>query len=290
MIYIIVPTFGRVEHTRRFLKTVREKFSDLRFIITDDHPEFPNCKAFSGEPDCTVLRSDTPLWWVGSINLGIEYVLKICSDDDIVIFANNDVMIPKDGAFEEVLQTLRSNLDLIIVPITENTTGTFISSGCQLKSVFPYYTVHPRKPATDVEIDFATARFLMTSGKVVRTVGRINPDLVQYHGDYYFSKMAQSYGIKTLISPRVRCIVDDEETGFKNVNIQTFKGFMVSLTSIRSANNIKYRYVLFRSFYSPVVSALVVAQMTAISFARFVVNALKVRFKNTDRTQTPQSS
>lgn len=290
MIYIIVPTFGRAEHTRRLLKTVRQNFAGTRFIITDDHPEFPNFKAFATDPDCTILCSDTPLWWVGSINLGIEYVLQICSDDDVIIFANNDVMLPEDSAVEEVLQILKSDSDLIIVPITENTTGTFISSGCQLKSVFPYYTIHPKKPAMEVEIDFSTARFLMTSGKVVRTVGKINPDLVQYHGDYYFSKIAQSYGIKTFISPRIRCIVDDEETGFKNGNIHTLKGFVESLTSIRSANNIKYRYVLFRSFYSPSVSALIVVQMTVISFVRFGINALKVRFRKMDDIETPSSN
>lgn len=207
--------------------------------------------------------------------MGIDHLLQNCCDEDIVVFANNDVIIPKDGAFNEVLETLRSNLDLIIVPVTQDHNGAFISSGCQLKSLFPYYTIHPKKPTEDVEIDFATARFLMTTGKVIRTVGNINPALIQYHGDYYFSKMAQTYGIKTFISPRIRCIVDEEETGFKNVNIQSFSKFFYSLYSIRSANNIKYRYRLFRSFYSPLVSILIVGQMTAISFVRFVINSIK---------------
>lgn len=279
MIYIIVPTFGRVEHTQNFIKTVRDQFSDLLFIITDDHPEFPNYSAFSGDPDCHVIRSYTALWWVGSINLGIEYVLTVCNDDDIIIFANNDVIIPKNNAFNDVLTTLRSNLNLIILPITENTAGAFISSGCQLKSIFPYYTYHPKKPAKDIEIDFATARFLMTSGKVVKTVREINPKLIQYHGDYYFSKKAQSYGIKTLLSPSIRCIVDDDETGYKNGNIQTLKEFLSSLKSIRSANNIKYRYILFRSFYSPIISSLIVMQMTAISFMRFFINVFRTRLQ-----------
>lgn len=280
MIYIIIPTFGRVEHTRRFLETARQKFSERQFIITDDHPELPNYNEFSDEPDCQVLRSNVPLWWVGSINLGIKYVLQSCNDDDIIIFANNDVLLKKDGDFAGVVATLRSQLDLIIVPLTEDTSGNFISSGCQLKSVFPYYTVHPKNPERDVEIDFATARFLMTSGKVVKTVRQINPNLLQYHGDYYFSKMAQNYGIKTFISPRIRCIVDDTETGLKNVNIYTLRSFIEALTSIRSANNIKFRYVLFSSFYSPLISVMIVVQITIISFLRFAANALIARLKN----------
>ena len=280
MIYIIIPTFGRVEHTRRFLETTREKFPERLFIITDDHPEFPNYNEFFDEPDCQVLCSNIPLWWVGSINLGIKYVLQSCNDDDIIIFANNDVLLTKDGDFAGVVATLRSQLDLIIVPLTEDTSGNFISSGCQLKSVFPYYTVHPKNPEKDVEIDFATARFLMTSGKVVKTVRQINPNLLQYHGDYYFSKMAQNYGIKTFISPRIRCIVDDTETGLKNVNIYTLRSFIEALTSIRSANNIKFRYVLFSSFYSPLISVMIVVQITFISFLRFAANALIARLKN----------
>ncbi len=277
MKYIIVPTFGRVEHTRKFLDSVRSRFSDLHVVITDDHPDLPSQAAFADEPDCTVLTSDTPLWWVGSINAGLAHVLKRCDDTDIVIFANNDVQLADGGAYDQIIGSLQTTPDRIFVPVTEDSNGHAISSGCQLKSLFPYYTCHPRNPLQDTEIDFATARFLITSGKVARIVGQINPKLVQYHGDYYFSKKAQDYGVRTYITPRIKCVVDDDETGLKNVNILTFSDFLKSLTSIRSANNIRYRYFLFRSFYSPLVSALVTAQMTVISFARYFINMIRSR-------------
>lgn len=276
MIYIIIPTFGRAGQTAEFLNSVKSKLPNVQFVITDDHPDLPNSMRFAADPSCMVLCSRDPLWWVGSINLGLTYLMGIgLKDDDIVIFANNDVVLPESADYLQIISDLKRNPRQIFVPVTEDTNGQFVSSGCQLNSVFPYFTNHPRFPQVDTEIDFATARFLMTSGYVIKEVGLVNPQLLQYHGDYYFSKKAKKLGIKTYITPRVRCIVDDNDTGLKNFNIRTFSEFYESLFSERSPNNIEYRFKFFRSFYSPVVSVLIVAQITTISFVRYLGNALR---------------
>ena len=48
-----------------------------------------------------VFQSNKELWWVGSINYGIEILFNEfdLKDKDVVIFANNDVQIDKSYEF-----------------------------------------------------------------------------------------------------------------------------------------------------------------------------------------------
>ena len=46
-----------------------------------------------------LLPSKKELWWVGSINLGIEILFNSydLQDEDIIVFANSDVQIEKNS-------------------------------------------------------------------------------------------------------------------------------------------------------------------------------------------------
>ena len=67
-----------------------------------------------------------------------------------------------------------------------------------------------------------TARFLMTSGSVLRKVGYINKKLVQYGGDNDFTLTAKRFhSINTYLIRDSVCMLDDTNTGIKNQNIKT---------------------------------------------------------------------
>ena len=65
-----------------------------------------------------------------------------------------------------------------------------------------------------------TARFLMMSGHVLKKVGYINKNLIQYGGDNDFTLTANRlYDIKTYILRDAICKLEDSVTGIKNQNI-----------------------------------------------------------------------
>ena len=275
MIYVIVPTFGREAQTRIFVDSVNEVFEVVKFIITDDHPNKPNFLEFHGDDNCTVLVSQQELWWVGSINLALSHLEKIgYCESDIVIFANNDVEIPQLFNTPYVLKILSEDPRRILVPLTHNHSNDFISSGCRLLSAFPYLTWHPLSPERETRIDFGTARFMITTGEVIKAVGRIDGNLIQYHGDYYFTRKAKDLDIYTWITPQLYCVVDDSEKNLKNANINNFTELFYSFRSIRSPNHVAQRYLLFRAFCNPVIAGLVVLQLTFISVVRVGINVL----------------
>ena len=108
-----------------------------------------------------------------------------------------------------------------------------------------------------------SARFLMMSGRVLQKVSYINKELVQYLGDNDFTLSAKKfYGINTYILRDATCRLDDTQTGIKNNNIQNIRELYKSLFSIKSPNNIKYRYRFFKKFFGPTRSFFIVVSMT----------------------------
>ena len=97
MIYIIVPTFDRVEDTKNFLNSIHRSVSSKYLVLLiDDHPSNITFNTIK-KNNVKVLPSNEELWWVGSVNLGIKKLLNEynLNEDDIVVFANNDVQIEK---------------------------------------------------------------------------------------------------------------------------------------------------------------------------------------------------
>jgi GT2 family glycosyltransferase len=196
MIFIIVPTFARVEETKNFLSSLQRSIEKKYLVILiDDHPEKVTLKAIQQNNNINVITSDKELWWVGSINLGIKLVFKKykLKDEDIVIFANNDIQIGKES-FDILEQEIQKNKNQIVHPRTFDQDNVEVSSGSKIFTFFPYITRHPKKFKKNKEnIDMGCARFLMMSGRVLSKIGYINHNLVQYGGDNDFTLSAKRY-------------------------------------------------------------------------------------------------
>ena len=64
MIYIIVPTFARVEDTKNFLSSIQESIKkDYLVLLIDDHPEKPTFKEINQNINVKVFPQQNELWW-----------------------------------------------------------------------------------------------------------------------------------------------------------------------------------------------------------------------------------
>tara|TARA_X000000368_G_scaffold344252_1_gene283004 strand:+ start:39198 stop:40040 length:843 start_codon:yes stop_codon:yes gene_type:complete len=280
VIYILVPTFARVEETKNFLLSISQCIDgDYLILIIDDHPEKVTFNNIEQSDQLKVVVSEKELWWVGSINLGIhmlinDYDLK---DEDTVVFANNDVQIDKNS-FNLLHNEIKKNFNQIVHPRTFNHDGLEVSSGAKIFSYLPYITIHPKNFVEKKRlIDMGTARFLMMSGKVLMKVGNINTDLIQYGGDNDFTLNAKrSHKIFTYIIRDATCVLDDTETGIKNHNITNLKDLYMSFFSIKSPNNIKYRFRFFKNFFGKTVAFLITTSMTLNTIVKFMITKIKI--------------
>jgi len=279
MIYIIIPTFGRIEETKKFLNSINESINkEYLCLIIDDHPDNVTYSSIKQNKNIRIITSVSELWWVGSINLGIKLLYEeyYLSCEDIVIFANNDIEIDKNN-FTILYKELQKDNNQIVHPRTFNHHNVEVSSGAKILNFLPYITKHPKNFVNEKElIDMGTARFLMMRGGTLKKVSFINKDLIQYLGDNYFTLSASRFfNIKTYILRDAICKLDDTNTGIKNSNIKTIKEVYESFSSIKSPNNIKYRYIFFSKFFNNFFSLLIVASMTLNVLMKYILNKLR---------------
>jgi GT2 family glycosyltransferase len=278
MIYIIVPTFSRVEETNKLLSSIQNSIKkEYLVLIIDDHPQKVTFNAIKNNNRVEVLLSEKELWWVGSVNLGIKFLFDKYNlqDEDIVVFANNDVQIDK-GCFDILEQEMQKNKNQIVHPRTFDQDEVEVSSGAKILTFFPYITRHPKDFKKGKEIiDMGTARFLMMSGSVLNKVGYINQDLVQYGGDNDFTLSAKRFhDIDTYIIRDAICRLDDTQTGIKNHNIPSLKELYRSFFSIKSPNNIKYRYIFFKNFFGKVGAFFITGSLFLNTVVKFMIRKI----------------
>lgn len=279
MTYILVPTFARVEETKVFLESVEESIErNYVVLLIDDHPDKVTSKNIKENQYIKILTPETELWWVGCINLGIKTLFESydIKDEDLVIFANNDVTIDKQS-FNRLRDVLKEYKEQIIHPRTFDQNNMEVSSGAKILNLFPYITKHPKNFFADkIEIDMGTARFLCMTAVTLKKVGYINNKLVQYLGDNdYTLRAKRKYNIRTYILRDAVCQLDDTRTGIKNTNIRTIKELYESFFSIKSSNNIKFRYQFFKEHFGSFISLLITFSMTLNALVKFVIRKIK---------------
>jgi GT2 family glycosyltransferase len=275
MIYIIVPTFARVEDTEIFLRSISDNVNDIySVLLIDDHPDKPTLNAFKDKKNVKVYASEKELWWVGCINFGIRLVIETfdLKSEDIIVFANNDVEI-ETNCFDILKKEIQKNKYQILHPRTFNQDGVEVSSGSKILTFFPYLSFHPKGfKKYKKMIDMGTARFLITSGSVLKKVGYVNKNLLQYGGDNDFTLSAKRmHGIKTYIIKDAICRLNDTQTGLKNHNMLTIKQLYQSFFSLKSPNNIKYRFILFKKFFGNVGSFFITLSLTLNTILKFIL-------------------
>jgi len=273
MIYIILPVFKRVEFTRRFMESVRKtKKTNVRFIIVDDEKSiYSNFYSFINEEDVDVLKTAGDVWWCKTVYQGIEYLLSSIKRDvlfnDVVIIANNDVLVQSD--IFNILDKLNDNC--IVHPITKLVdTKEIVSSGCKVTSWLPFITEHPtdiNRPV--VEVDMLTARFLCMKGSVLLKNGNVNRELLQYHGDTEFTLRAKKNDIKNYIVSSVFVTLDDNDNSA--IYQKSFFNFFKSLIDETKSNSVKQKYLFLRCSFGVFKSFLITLNMAVNGFIKVFI-------------------
>jgi N-acetylglucosaminyl-diphospho-decaprenol L-rhamnosyltransferase len=97
-VFVLIPVFNRLSHTRRVIQALREQVLDgaLRIIIINDGSTDGTRDFLASQPDVTSLEGGGALWWGGAVDMGLRYVLPIAGSDDYVLFLNNDTWFAAD--------------------------------------------------------------------------------------------------------------------------------------------------------------------------------------------------
>ena len=110
MIHVLIPVFNRLNLTIKCIKSLKKQksYESINIIVVDDNSTDGTSVCLKKKfLDLTILKGTGNLYWGGSIKLGIEYVMKICSDKDWILTVNNDVELLPDS-IEKLLEVVKS--------------------------------------------------------------------------------------------------------------------------------------------------------------------------------------
>ncbi|MFN2126890.1 MAG: glycosyltransferase family 2 protein, partial [Anaerolineales bacterium] len=79
-VFVVIPVFNRKGYTRKCLASFKKQDTDqFSLIVVDDNSPDGTGEMIRREfPDTILLEGNGDLWWVGSINKGIQHALSIC--------------------------------------------------------------------------------------------------------------------------------------------------------------------------------------------------------------------
>jgi GT2 family glycosyltransferase len=251
MLYIIVPVHNRINTTVKFITSLRKQnYTEYSLVIVNDGSK-DNTKQIIEEsfPETTVIEGNGNLFWGGGINAGLNYISGFLQPNDFIAFANNDTILFDDTITQ--LMKYAENEKALFHSLVIKSDQQIISSGAKIVNWPLFITRHPFRgkklgqinfPEKEV-IDLMTARFVVFKATILNSYPSIDiTNFPHYVGDNDFSMSLKKMGIKTYIIPASKCIIDVSTTGDNPHKLRTFRSVINSLTSIRSTNNLVYRY------------------------------------------------
>ncbi|MDP9080669.1 MAG: glycosyltransferase family 2 protein [Bacteroidota bacterium] len=257
MIYIIIPVFNRWNFTRACLKSlVRQAYQHFTIIVVDhgstDNTELGIKAEFS---EVIVMKGSNSLWWTGATNLGVKKALDLSvNDDDFILTLNNDLEVG-DNYLDALIEAYNRYKPCFVGSVSVDIlqpervvyAGSYINTAKAKYSApkerkLPYSTL---VSATDhVDSDMLTGRGTLIPKKAFLDLGLFDErNFPHYMADEDFAMRGKKADYRIIVASAavVKSHVSDTGINFRNGN-KSIKNFVNSLRSIKSANNLKYRF------------------------------------------------
>lgn len=253
MIYIIIPVHNRILLTNNCLKSLSTQTNvNFNIIVIDDGSIDGTSEMVEIEfPQVILLNGDGSLWWTGSMNKGLDYVLEICEPDDYILALNDDLNIP-DKYLENLSNTVKKFPNSLIgsVIVDTNDNETILSGGIKINwwnakrtNVDKGKTISSFPKGSFAETSVLTGRGVLIPVKVYQTIGIYNGKHYKQYSDTELTKRAEKAGYKLVVS--YDSIVYSEPLKINNIMIDS----IYKITDLwkyyfndRSNTNLKFRF------------------------------------------------
>jgi GT2 family glycosyltransferase len=253
-VFVVIPVFNRKGYTRKCLASFKKQDTDqFSLIVVDDNSPDGTGEMIRREfPDTILLEGNGDLWWVGSINKGIQHALSICQNNDFILVINDDLVVPTNYV-SSLLTTAKAYPGSIIgsVETLNNAPCRIKSGGISINWKTAKHTILNKGESLDrfppsyvIEVHSLTGRGTMFPSKVFREVGLYDGKHFKQCGDTELPLRANfKFGYPLLVSydaivisyPGGKNHINDKET-YKITDLKEY------LFSIRSHFNLIDKY------------------------------------------------
>lgn len=243
MLYIVVPTYNRIEICKKFIGYLEEQTCQDYFLVLVDHgKEKTNIVA-----DKTLVIESEVNGWARAVNVGLRYVLeeKKAADNDAVLIINDDVILPKEY-LANVQSSLMEKRNAILGTccIDQNTKKT-LRVAIRLNKVKAKHIYQYQKIDEDVlpngylESDVLTGKGTVIPVHILRDIGIYAEEkLPHYKADHELIWRAKKHNYEVYASTKIRLytLSDQKKASGKESLGKTVKFFF---SDMRSTINVK---------------------------------------------------
>lgn len=241
MLYIVVPTYNRVEICKRFIDDLsRQTFQGYKLVLVD-HGRIKVQIENEIEPHKIKLITSDVNGWARAVNIGLRYVLKDSIDiNDHVLIINDDVILSKqylttvdESIKEKPLAVLGT---CCVDKIKKVTLRVSIKlSKLQAKHIYCYQYINPQElPQGFIESDVLTGKGTVFPVRILRKIGIYAEDkLPHYKADHELVWRAKKKGFEVFLSTKMQLLTlsDQKTANGKESLISTFKFLYFDLRS-----------------------------------------------------------
>lgn len=204
-VFVLAPIHNRKKTTLKFLRSFsNQTYPDYQIVIVDDGSVDGSSEAILSEfPKTIILKGDGNLWWTGSMNRGLKYILSIAKNNDYVLAINDDVIV-KNNYIGKLVSASEENDNAIVGSIYKNNENEDIiyDSGVKINwKTYQYYQVRYNKEKKFIEdVDTLATRGVLIPIVIFKKLGFFDRRLRHYAADYEYFFRARKTGCKLILS------------------------------------------------------------------------------------------
>lgn len=236
-IYILLPVHNRRDHTKRFVDCLRnQSLSNYHLVLIDDGSSDGTKEMVQRlVPDATVISGTGNWWWAGALQQGYDWIRNNgIPTSSLLLIMNNDTRFEEDflgNAVEVLRQHART---LLLARCYSDRTNELIDSGVHVDwARLLFLPPSDRRPANC----FSTRGLFMRVSDFIE-IGGFHPILLPHYGsDYEFTIRARRKGMKLATHPSVKLWLDEESTGYHELEYGGVYDALKKYFSKKSARN-----------------------------------------------------
>ena len=239
MIYIVVPTFNRVEICHHFIEDLRKQTYQDYYLVLVDHGKR---KADVADTDkIKVLNSDVN-GWAKAVNIGLRYILDniVTQENDHILIINDDVILPIDYLESIVVSCEQKPKAILGTCCIDRNTKKTLRVAIKLnkvkaKHLYLYQNIDENDlPTGYIESDVLTGKGTVIPISIIKDIGIYNEEkLPHYKADHELIWRAKKAGYDVYASTAMKLYTfSDQKTASGKESLkQTIKFFYFDMRS-----------------------------------------------------------